>query len=451
MRWRKVGVVASTEFNSAVRTKAFIISVLFLPLIMVGSIVIQTTVARRTDTTPRTFAVIDRTGELYPGIVKSAEAYNATIQGKDGKVERPAFRPQEVEPGDRPEGELLLGLSDRVRKGELFAFAVIAADALEPAIPGKAGTGEAQIRYYSNTPNDDDLATWLTGTVNALVREHRLEAAGIEPQKVAALSMPLGMRNLTLVDRTTGPAAGGPAAASGGVGEAREVDPIRSALVPAALMFVVFMIVMTTTPQLLQSVIEEKMSRISEVLLGSITPFELMLGKLLGNVGVALVLAALYVGGAYAVAGHFGYADAVPPYLIAVTALFIVLAVVLFGSLYLALGSACSELKDAQSLMMPVMLLSMFPIFVWVAVLRQPNSPLAVGMSLFPPATPYLMLLRMALQPPPPLWQVGLSIVLTLVTVLACVWAAGKIFRVGLLMQGKAPGFAQLARWVFAR
>ena len=78
----------------------------------------------------------------------------------------------------------------------------------------------------------------------------------------------------------------------------------------------------------------------------------------------------------------------------------------------MAVGAACSELKDAQSLMMPVMLLSMFPTFVWMAVLKSPSSPLAVGLSLFPPASPFLMLMRMAMRPAPPFWQVGLSIVL---------------------------------------
>ena len=149
-------------------------------------------------------------------------------------------------------------------------------------------------------------------------------------------------------------------------------------------MFVVFMVVMATTPQLLQSVIEEKMSRISEVLLGSVSPFELMMGKLLGNVGIAMLLASLYVGGGYAVATYFGYTDSIPPTLLASTALFIAMAVLLYGSLYLAMGSACSELKDAQSLMMPVMLLSMMPMFFWLAVVQAPNSPLSVGLSLVP-------------------------------------------------------------------
>ena len=160
---------------------------------------------------------------------------------------------------------------------------------------------------------------------------------------------------------------------------------------------------------------------------------------------------ALYVGGAYLVAHHYGYADLVRPGLVVALAVFMPLAVLLYGSLYLAVGAACSELKDAQSLMMPVMLLSMLPMFVWTVVLKDPASPMAVGLSLFPPSTPYLMLMRMGMQPSPPAWQVALGIVLTTLTCLGCVWAAGKIFRTGLLMHGKPPSFRELARWVVAR
>jgi ABC-2 type transport system permease protein len=117
----------------------------------------------------------------------------------------------------------------------------------------------------------------------------------------------------------------------------------------------------------------------------------------------------------------------------------------------MAVGAACSELKDAQSLMMPVMILSMLPAFCWTMILNNPNGPASVGLSLFPPATPFLMLLRMLLQPSPPAWQVGLSVVLTTLTSLACVWAAGKVFRTGILMQGKAATLGEMARGVVAR
>jgi len=148
---------------------------------------------------------------------------------------------------------------------------------------------------------------------------------------------------------------------------------------------------------------------------------------------------------------YYGYANILSPGLIAALALFLFLAILLYGSLYTAVGAACSELKDAQSLMMPVMLLSMIPVFVWIAVLKNPASPLSVGMSLFPPASPFLMLMRLALRPAPPAWQVALSVVLTTLTAMAIVGAAGKIFRTGLLMQGKPPSFVELARWVMAK
>ena len=193
------------------------------------------------------------------------------------------------------------------------------------------------------------------------------------------------------------------------------------------------------------------MSRISEVLLGSVTPFELMMGKLLGNAGIAMLLATLYVGGGFAVAAYYGYASVVSPGLVAALFLFLVLAILLYGSLYMAVGSACSELKDAQSLMMPVMLLSMLPIFVWTAVLKNPASPLSVGMSLFPSGHPVPDAHAAGAQPGPAGLASRALSVLTTLTAIFCVWAAGKIFRTGLLMQGKAPSFAELARWVVAK
>ncbi len=439
MRPRKALVVASTEFNTVIRTKAFLVSLLLLPAIMFGSILIQKFAADRVDLSPRPFAVLDRSHALYPAIAQAAESYNHSITDSSGQPLAPTFLPQPVEEGDSPLDAFRLELSDRVRKGELYAFVEIPKDIETSENPTSEG-----LRYYSQNPNDRSLIGWLESTVNNEVRNRRLRAAGIDPGEAERLSLPVSTESLTLVERSK-------QEGQGAIKDAQRVDPIRTLLVPAALMFVVFIVIMSTTPQLLQSVIEEKMSRISEVLLGSISPFELMMGKLLGNAGIALVLATLYVGGGYAVATYFGYTDSIPPYLLACTALFLVMAVFLFGSLYLAMGSACSELKDAQSLMMPVMLLSMLPLFFWLGVVQAPNSPLSVGLSLFPFSTPYLMLLRMATTPGPPLWQVGLSIVLTALTVIACVWAAGKIFRVGLLMQGKPPSLVQMAKWVLAR
>ena len=448
MNVQKVYIIATTEFGSAIRTKSFLIGLLLLPVIMGASILLQKMAAERVDTRPRRFAVLDRTGRIEPAVRAAAEAYNARVVGKDGQPTGPRFELVPVEVPKGPPEAALLALSDRIRRGELYAVIEIPAE-LDRAEPNAAAGSKVELKYYSDNPNDDALRNWVTGVVNEQVRSRRYVAAKIDRKVAEYLGSYVPVENLGLVSReAAGKAAGnGP----GKILAAEKIDPVRTFAVPAVLLFVSFFVVMTSAPQLLNSVLEEKMSRISEVLLGSASPFELMLGKLLGNIAIALVLAAIYVGGAYMVASRYGYADLVRPGLVVALAVFMPLAVLLYGSLYLAVGAACSELKDAQSLMMPVMLLSMLPMFVWTVVLKDPASPLAVGLSLFPPSTPYLMLMRMAMHPSPPLWQVVLGIVLTTLTSLACVWAAAKIFRTGLLMHGKPPSFRELARWVVAR
>lgn len=434
MNLRKVWVVASTEFGTVARTKAFVISLLLMPIMIGVSIGLQVFARKGADTRPRRFVVVDRAGWAYPAIEKAARAYNEQIEQE--KAKRSRFEPSRVEADGAATDDALLALSDRTRKEELYAFI---------EIPAAVEEG-ASIKYYSNNPNDDALRSWVTGVVNDAVRSRRFAAAGLDRALVERLNMPASAENLGLVSRQAPAASGG-----GPVVAAQKIDPIRTAAVPVVMMFLMFFVIMGSAPQLFNTVLEEKMSRISEVLLGSVSPFELMLGKLVGNVGIALVIAGLYLGGGYALAAYYGYGDVVSPGMLAILGLFLLLAILLFGSLYMAVGSACSELKDAQSLMTPVMLISMLPFFFWPVVLQAPSSPLAVGMSLFPPATPYLMLARMMMTPAPPAWQVVLSIVLTTLAALLCVWAASRIFRVGLLMQGKAPSYRELARWVAAR
>ena len=424
---RKIRVVAATEFASAVRTKSFLISLLAIPLLMGGSAFLQEYVATRVDVRPRRFIVLDDAGSFISTIAHAAEVHNARLaSGAEGLgprfvMEHPRL-PKTAEAAERARE-----LSDRIRDGALDAY-------IEIEEQGEGPEASATIRYHSNNPNDAVLSRWIAETVNAELRSRRFRAAGIDQALAERLGRPAVLENLQLAER-------------GDAGATRKVDPVRTAAVPAVLLFTVFLVVMTSGPQLLNSVIEEKMSRISEVLLGSIAPFDLMMGKLLGNAGVAMLLAGLYLGAGYGAAVYHGYADVVSPALLAALAGFLFLAVILYGSLYMAVGAACNDLKDAQSLMWPVMLLSMLPVFTWTAVLKDPTSPLAVGMSMFPPATPFLMLMRMAMQPSPPAWQVVVSVLAATATALACVWAGGRIFRTGLLMQGKTPTLAEMAKW----
>jgi ABC-2 type transport system permease protein len=129
---------------------------------------------------------------------------------------------------------------------------------------------------------------------------------------------------------------------------------------------------------------------------------------------------------------------------------FFLLSFFMIGSLMMAAGAAVNDMREAQSLMMPMMLIIMLPWFLWGPISRDPNSTLAVVMSMLPPINSFGMLLRMASTEPPPMWQVWLSIGIGAVAVVGAIWVAAKIFRIGLLMFGKPPNLATLARWVRA-
>lgn len=431
----RILIVASSEFLTLVRTKAFLIGVMLMPVLMGGAIAFQRFTEKRLDTTTRTFAVLDHTGRVFPVIAAATHAWNTRAITADGSQRAPKFVARRVDPGRASLEAVRLDLSDEVSRGELFAFVEIPREVLDATL-----SPPAKVQYHSNHPSYETLPRFLDVAVGRTVLAIRFQSAALDPRLIDRLTRAPELENLGLFERD----------ASGRAQSAVEIDRLRAIGVPAAFMALMFLIVMSSSPQLLNSVMEEKMSRISEVIVSSITPFQLMMGKLLGSAGVSLLLAAVYLTGAYRVAAYWGYADALTAPMLGWFLLYLVCAVLLFGSLFISIGAACTDFKDAQSMMTPSMLLVMLPVFVWTAVLRAPDSPLSIGLSLFPPATPFLMLLRLALRPAPPLWQVLLSVVLVGLAVVVAVWAAGKIFRTGILMHGKSASVAEMIRWVRA-
>jgi ABC-type Na+ efflux pump permease subunit len=276
--------------------------------------------------------------------------------------------------------------------------------------------------------------------VNREVLNRRFRDAAIDRALVTRLTKRVEVEELGLLQRD----------ATGAIHSATMVDKVRTVAIPVGMMMILLFSVMSAAPQLLNSVIEEKMSRISEVLIGSVTPFQLMLGKLAGSVAVSLLLASIYIIGAMSAASRFGYGDVIHAADIGWLFLFLIMAAFMFGSIFITIGASCSDLKDAQGMMTPAMLIMMLPWMTWFAIINAPESPVSVGLSLFPTATPFLMLLRIMLPPGPPIWQIALSVALTAVTSIAAVYAAGKIFRTGLLMQGKAATFGEMWKWVRA-
>jgi len=269
------------------------------------------------------------------------------------------------------------------------------------------------------------------------LRRRRYDAAGVTPELQARLERKLTVDKLGLLKR----------APDGRILPAEKVDLIRAVVVPLIPPFLLFFFIAVSAPQLMNLVLIEKMTRVSEVLLGSVTPFQLMLGKLLGSVAASLLMGVLYIAAGLVLALRMDALSWIPPSLVAWFLLFLVLSMLLYGSLCIAVGAACNDLKDAQNLMLPVIMPLILPVMLARSVLEAPDGSVATALTLFPPSSPMILLMRLGMHPGPPAWQVALAVAGILLATAGCVWAAGRIFRVGLLMQGKSASLAEMVRW----
>ena len=434
---RKIMVVAVREYQAAVRTKTFIISVVAMPIFMGGSIAVQTFMRDKVDTTDKKVAVLDHTGLLYEAIAEAArERNNSAIfkgEGEQLKKVRPRFLLEKAEATSQDPERIVFDFSERVRNKDIFAFVIIGPDVVEPGDDASL----ARVAYHSNSPTYEDFERWVGRVLNTRVQELRFQAVNLEPEAVKRATQHVPITNLGLVSLDE----------EGRITEAEATNRIANIFVPLGMMMLMFMIVIVAASPLMQSVLEEKMQRIAEVLLGSLTPFQLMMGKLLGIVGVSLTMATIYLVGAYYAVHRYGLEQFFPTHLVWWFVVFQAMAVLLYGSLFAAIGAAVSDMKEAQNLMTPVMLVVVAPMFVWFNVVKEPMATSSVVMSLFPPATPMLMILRQAVPPGIPIWQPLLGIALVILTTVITVFIAGRIFRVGILMQGKGASVGEMLRW----
>ena len=427
---KRVLTIAQSEFLTLVKTKAFIIGIFLMPVLMVGFFTFMSYAERHADTETRAFAVLDASGMFYDAIATAAGTYNDK-SGSGTNQAGPHFVPKRVDLAGRTVDDIKVELSDQVRKKELFAFVDIPANVLD-------ADQKAAVHYYAENTSYERLPDWLRTTLNDEIAKRRFDGAGVDRALVSKLTSRTPLTTFGLVER----------ASDGKVSEAKEVDEVARFVFPFFFLILMFMAVMTSAQHLLNAIIEEKMSKISEVLLGSVSPFQLLSGKLLGVVGVSLLLALVYFSGGTYAALRTGRQDLINPALIAWFLVFLVCAALMFGSIFLALGSACSDLKDAQSMLQPAMILVILAYLGSFVVMRAPDSPLAVGMSFFPTMTPFAMMLRMVMPPGPPVWQIALAVLILVLSTVFFMWAAGRIFRIGLLMQGKAPTLPELMKWV---
>lgn len=475
----KTLTIARREFLSTVMTTGFVIGVLIFPLIMVAVIaVVPKLLSDKPPQVEGEVMVLDRSGwegsPDAPIIRESLEAmYSPEQLAMETEAFRQAVRRQQSEQfgeageaaadsiveqmiGDVPEITITPLADDAAleaarprlfegRKGEIGLLAIVVIDEnavrkIEATVPGAdpgAGETPAESGFGSYTlllrPNlDDRIENPLHEKVQQAIRTARFAAAG---------------QDLALANELNSVRRGGATVVTAG-GEKASTGGAANIFLAIGFMFLIYASVMTGGQYLMMTVIEEKSSRVMEVLLSAASPTQLMTGKIIGQMCVAMVVVSIYLGIGLIGLSQFNMLYLISVEQIGLVAIYFFLAFFMMATLMAAVGSAVTEIREAQSYMTAVMILMILPWMLFMPLVRNPNSTFATIAGLVPPISPFAMAIRLAASEPIPVWQVVASIVIGIITVLALIWVTAKIFRVGVLMYGKPPNFATLIRWV---
>ncbi len=423
MRLDRTWTIAKREFLARAKTKSFWISTVSMPLLMSALIAGPSLLASRSSSELE-LVVADGT---RAGL--GAELVRALAGPHGERGEAPVrFEVREVKVEADP-AALRDRLDDQVRAEEIDGWVWLDA----------ASLGRNAFEYRGENVSSPLIVGVLERKVSEVVRDWRLRRAGFDSTRIGDLTAPLDADTLRITK------------------EGSRKEGMLGLAVPFVLFFLLYIVLLMYGSQILQGVIEEKASRIIEVLASTVKPTELMFGKISGIGLAALVQMAIWLAtiavftvpglaGAM-LAGEGGGLPALSPWVFVHSLLLFLVGFLMCATLYASVGAAFNNIQEAQQFASIPMIIVIAPFFFLFPVLNDPGSTLAVAASLFPLFTPMLMLVRIAAQMPP-LWQILLGYLLSGSTVALLVWICARIYRVGILMYGKKPTVQELWRWL---
>jgi ABC-2 type transport system permease protein len=437
---QRILLIARRDYLATIRTKAFIIGLVVAPILFGGGFLGIALIQSKPDIKERRIAIIDGSGMVATAVIQAAQEQNAKelFDKTTHRQLHPRYVFETLPPAADPKLERL-ALSERVRHEQLFAFIEIGPTVFEDAPPASSDSKPGPVATYSNAGGFDEASRWLAEAIDEGVRRVRLARLGVDPTRISGALAGVKVDRFGLVSRDP---------KTGEIREAGKKNEVAEFAVPFGIMLLLGMIVMIGSSPMLSAVTEDKAQRLVEMLLGLATPFELMMGKVLGALGTSLTSSAFYIiGGTLALSG-MGLSGMVPFAVFPWFYIYLIADVTFLCSWAAALGSGCSSPQEAQQLAIVLLAPIMIPYFLVAFVMQQPNGPISTAMSLFPPFTPMLMLLRQAMPGGGvPAWQPWVGLAGVLAFTLVMVVAASRIFRVAILVQGKTPKMADLVRW----
>ncbi len=436
MRVEQVRTIFEREYLTRVQSKGFWIATLLLPLAMVALVILPSLVMMKTEARHR-LTVVDAIGGVGERLARQLAERETETKPESAELGIDSERKEEsasfevtVASAESDVDAQKATLDGRVLGGEIDAWIWLSSESLE------SRTVEYHAESVSNFLTQRRLERVLSQVYSAV----RLAAAGYEAERVVELTRPVALETLKVTEEGTRAEAG-----------------MAGFFLAYLLFFLLYTVVAIYGGLVMNGVLEEKSSRIVEVLLATTSPQELLMGKLIGislagltQLGVwAVALGTLTAPGVVGLLAS-GYTELIPEVRLSVLVHFLLhflLGFLLYASFYAAIGAATNSVQEAQPFTGVVFPFLVAPVIFMMPVINDPDSLLATVLSLIPPFTPLLMILRIVVKTPPA-WQIALGYVLTTAFVWGMVVLAARIYRVGILMYGKRPTFRELGRWI---
>lgn len=419
----KIMTIIKREYKESVYKKSFIITTLLTPLLMLALVFIPSLLIRMDVESSYNLALVDHSGLFVHELPKKLDL---KLSNGQPKFQFPVVADQQTAFETQKE-ELRL----RVDSAELDGFIFIPAQVIDTP----------QVEFYARNVGDFDLNQQIKNAIDDILIDYRIHQSGIDPKTINLLTRATEMKTFKLKKGE----------------EEQESGFIQEYFSTFAMVFILYMTIIIYGVSIMRGVLQEKNSRVIEILLSSANSFQLMVGKILGlgSVGLTqyLIWSFLAVGlllfGTSMAALPSGLTT-ISPYVFIYFVLFFLLGYFLFACIYAGIGALANTDQEAQQMSMPVVFLIIIPILVMTFITKNPDSPTSVILSLIPFFSPILMFARVNISAPP-FWQVWGSILLLILTILLFMWISAKIYRVGMLMHGKRPTLPEIVRWVKAK
>lgn len=436
----KIIAVIRREFMETTRTKAFIFGMFFTPLFMAAMMFIPGLLASRSSQTQLHLAVVDQTGRAFAVLSEELARDPNRYLFDDGKLKgQPRFFLVDAGRGDNLERDPNSGLIKDLGS-------VLFEKKADTLLDIRDGFPQLETVYvYTHNTGDFEPLRVLQSAVNSVGLDLKLSASGVseKAQLAEVLRKRADLKSVKLdkEDKIAGTSEFG-----------------IMYLMSISVVLVFYISNLMSGQALSRGLLEEKSNRIMEVLASSVTPLQLMTGKIIGQSMVLLTQLLVWTGLGVILSLRFG--SGLPPEASTVLAsmtgwnLFYILAFFLLGYIFYAalwtgVGSMCTTEQEAQQVQLPLILLQVIPLISAIGLVRQPGSTMAVVFSMIPFFSTMVMMLRIILETPP-VWEILLSLGLLLAGIAVAFWAVSRVFRVGILMTGKRMTIPEVVRWIRA-